>query len=61
MDNFAGANISGDEVWGITGEWLEGMVKVMKVGARFHVADSSEINRNQYFGDPCRLTSGTRT
>jgi len=51
MGNFDVANVTDNEAWVVTGEWLEGIVPSMKEGERFHVRGSGEINRNQYLGD----------
>ncbi|MCF7853570.1 MAG: hypothetical protein K9N51_02135 [Candidatus Pacebacteria bacterium] len=51
MGNFDVANVTDDEAWVVTGEWLEGKVEGMREGERFHVPGGSEINRIQYLGD----------
>jgi len=52
MGNFGVANITDDEAWVITGEWLEGMVQGMKEGDRFYFLQSApHFNRLQYLGD----------
>ncbi|NLM76857.1 MAG: exo-alpha-sialidase [Ruminococcaceae bacterium] len=50
MGNFAIADVTADESWVITGDWLEGMFSGVQPGDRFYV-DSPTINYNQYIGD----------
>jgi len=51
MGNFDVANVTRDEAWVVTGEWLEGKVEGLHEGDRFHVQNRSDINRIQYLGD----------
>ncbi|MFP3903725.1 MAG: hypothetical protein ACLFWB_05720 [Armatimonadota bacterium] len=51
MGNFDVANVTDDEAWVVTGEWLEGMVEGMCEGDRFYVPDHANMNRIQYIGD----------
>jgi hypothetical protein len=50
MGNFNTVNVTDNESWIISGEWLEGMFSHSKKGDRFWV-DSSSINYVQYIGD----------
>jgi hypothetical protein len=50
MGNFNIANVTKNESWVVTGEWLEGMFADSKKGDLFWV-ESSNINYNQYIGD----------
>ena len=51
MGNFDVANVTENQAWVVTGEWLEGNVAGMKEGDRFYVPNSPSMNRIQYLGD----------
>lgn len=51
MGNFGVANVTEDEAWVVTGEWLEGVVEGIEEGDRFYVPRAPSVNRNQYIGD----------
>ena len=54
MGNFAVESVTEDEVWVITGEWLEQFVPGMKDGDPFYVDcvnNNTRYNRIQYIGD----------
>lgn len=51
MGNFGVANVTGEEAWVVTGEWLEGTVEGLSEDHRFYVPDNPNINRLQYLGD----------
>ena len=50
MGNFSVVNVTDNESWIITGEWLQGMFSHSKKGKRFW-ADSKSFNYIQYIGD----------
>ncbi len=50
MGNFNAVNVTENESWIVSGEWLEGMFPDSKKGDRFWV-DNSDINYIQYIGD----------
>jgi len=50
MGNFCIADVSSEESWIITGEWLEGMFSHSRPGNRFYV-ERKDINYIQYLGD----------
>lgn len=50
MGNFCVADVTADESWIVTGEWLEGMFSYKKKGMRFYV-ESESINYIQYIGN----------
>jgi hypothetical protein len=49
--NFSIANVTDDEAWVVSGEWLEQIVPGYKKGMRFWCGDSPAYNRIQYIGD----------
>lgn len=51
MGNFDVANVTGNQAWVVTGEWLQGRVAGIKEGDRFYVANNRDTNRIQYLGD----------
>ncbi len=54
MGNFTVANVSGNEVWVMTGEWIEQYAPGWKEGMLFYCQIESNgkmYNRNQYIGD----------
>lgn len=52
MGNFNVVNVTDNEAWVVTGEWLEGLVSGQKEGDRFYFPGAAPtFNRIQYLGD----------
>ena len=51
LGNFAVANVSDDESWIVSGEWLEQNVPGYKEGMPFWADLGDQANRMQYIGD----------
>ena len=51
MGNFTVAQVTNDEAWVMTGEWLQQLVPGYQKGMRFWTGETPTYNRIQYIGD----------
>ena len=51
MGNFNVANVTKNEAWIVTGEWLQQLIPGYQQGMRFWTGESPAYNRIQYIGD----------